>query len=181
MNGRRSDLKSDIYASTSYTRTISQTTKSKPQRGGIFIKNPLHSISIKLSVNGHRFKDVGLMGKYLAFTILILCIGCSKNLDEPHGDFRIDVSVRHHTLAVPYTEVFLAYDTKNFPGKDTSVYDLFFIADGKGKILMKNLFPGNHYIYGRGYDGDSLFGNRPIYIDPLDPDRYSHIIFQISE
>ncbi len=116
--------------------------------------------------------------------VLLLCIGgCQPdNYDQIKGPFVLEMQVYHHTVPVPHVQAFLATDVELFPGNNTSKYDLTQTADENGHIVFRHLFPGDHYIFARGFDGvDSVFGNAPVYLDSRDTDQHVKIIFQVSE
>ena len=71
---------------------------------------------------------------------------------------------------------------EDFPGEDLSTYHFSTTSDQNGRAIIRGLLPGYHWINGHGMDnGDSIKGNRAIYIDPQDEDKTTKVILQVSE
>ncbi len=94
---------------------------------------------------------------FLAFCFLF--IGCEKNSQHDEagniivkGTNKLIVTAMHHTWAVGNVRVFLKKDATEFPGTDTTLYDLKTTADGSGVALFENLFQGNYFLYAKGFD-----------------------------
>lgn len=113
---------------------------------------------------------------------IVWAIGCSKPEANELGDRVLEVQVYHHAEPVANCDVYLMEYAEDFPGEDLSTYHFRTTSDDRGKAMLKGLLPGYHWINGRGMDaGDSVKGNRAIYIDPKDNDNYSKVILQVSE
>jgi len=119
----------------------------------------------------------------IIFFTIFLAYACETDLNGSlDGNHTVEVQVYHHIVPAPFTEVYLMEDVDEYPGDDLSKYHIKATADISGVAILSKVFPGEHWLYGRGYDGvDSVFGNKPIYIDPRDSDKRSKIIFLISE
>jgi len=104
--------------------------------------------------------------------LLALLYGCKKNTElqteRIAGKFSCIVKVKHHSWEVPGIKVCLKANTTAFPGYDTAKYDRIFITDTQGNVNFDSLFPGNYYLYSRGFDmiwGDTVIGYAPIVIN----------------
>jgi hypothetical protein len=102
---------------------------------------------------------------FIIFIFSGILISCSKNSADPPqkvvGTIACQVVVKHHTWGVPGIAVHLKRNVQTFPGYDTSVYDLHRTTDTQGTVLFDSLYPGNYYLYSRGYDliwGDTVTG-----------------------
>ena len=98
------------------------------------------------------------------------------------GGFTLEVQVYHHSVPVPNALVLLKEEVDDFPGKSLEIYDFSSRCDINGKCTIDGIFPGNHWVYGVGFDGiDSVFGNTSVYMDPRDTDGRSKLILLVSE
>src|SRR3989304_4643547 len=75
------------------------------------------------------------------------------------GDATITLSVKHHTLPIPGSTVYVKYGSSVFPGGDPSNYDDSKITDANGGAVFPGLLNGKYYFYGGGYDST---GNFPV-------------------
>lgn len=94
---------------------------------------------------------------FLLVTLLLLCT-CKKSdtvnssSGGIHGTITMDVTVMHHTWGVPSIPVYLKYNATDWPGKDTTLYDVKQRANREGFISFPQLGPGNIVIYAAGFD-----------------------------
>lgn len=72
------------------------------------------------------------------------------------GNIRLQVTTQHHSWVVPYLDIYLKRNADTFPGDDVSLYEYQTSGNGNGVAVFKELYPGNYYVYARGYD--SYFG-----------------------
>ncbi len=94
-----------------------------------------------------KTRNILLLPLLLAF----FSFSCKKN--QLGGKSTISGTVSHHSKIIPYATVFIKYNAKEFPGKDTTVYDAKVRADAAGKYSLK-CYKGDYYLYGYGYDYD---------------------------
>ena len=80
---------------------------------------------------------------------VILLSSCKKN--QAGGSSSIKGTVAHHGLAIPFSRVFIKFNATEFPGSDTTKYDLKLATAANGTYSV-SLYQGNYYIYGYGYD-----------------------------
>lgn len=127
-----------------------------------------------------------------ALVILVLIFsGCSKENTAPGGNpviegtIQLEVHSIHHNWDVSGITVYLAKNTTEFPGRDSSVYNLKGQSDGYGKYTFEKLYPGNYYVYASGYDaiwGSYVFGSAPIVLDETTViDNFNSITLLVSE
>jgi len=76
-------------------------------------------------------------------------ISCKKN--ELGGKSTIKGVVKHHDKAIPYATVFIKFNAKEFPGKDTNLYNAKVKADATGNYNI-GCYKGEYYLYGYGFD-----------------------------
>lgn len=91
-------------------------------------------------------KKIILLSTLVVFMFLI---SCKKN--QLGGKSTITGKVAHHSKAIAYATVFIKFKAKEFPGKDTTVYDDKVRADADGNFSIK-CYKGDYYLYGYGYD-----------------------------
>ena len=100
--------------------------------------------------------------------IIISLFSCKKDKVDNnivYGTINIAVSVKHHSWPVPNIPVYLKRNTIEFPGTDTSLYELKTFADSDGKAGFEKLHPGKYYLFTSGYDyyfGADVTGSTPI-------------------
>ena len=104
--------------------------------------------------------------------LLAMLYSCKKNTElhaeKITGKIACTVKVKHHNWEVPDIMVCLKANTNVFPGYDTAKYDRYFITDTQGNVTFDSLFPGNYYLYSRGFDiiwGDTVIGYAPLVIN----------------
>jgi hypothetical protein len=112
--------------------------------------------------------------KHLLIPVLfvILLFSCRKEENNPGGTtvvqggkVTLTAQVKHHSFPVGGCEVYLKYNTSEFPGKDVSQYDLHKTAGPNGFVQFEALPNGDHYLYARGWDAavsDSVTGYIPV-------------------
>jgi hypothetical protein len=96
--------------------------------------------------------------KYLILPILllttILFTGCEK--EGAGGQVDLSVYVKHHKDLIPNAVVYIKYGAKEFPGRDSKLYDDKIIVGSEGHHNghghFKGLRKGNYYLYSVGYD-----------------------------
>lgn len=84
-----------------------------------------------------------------ALVIFLFITGCKKN--QLGGNSTIKGKVAHHSKPIPYATVFIKFNSKDFPGTDTTKYDDKVRADANGEYSIK-CYKGNYYLYGYGQD-----------------------------
>lgn len=97
-------------------------------------------------------------------TLIIILSGCAKNAGTG-GNNTIIATAKHHGLIIPEATIYIKYNSKDFPGENTSVYDDFKTAGKDGKVTFEGLKRGDYYLYGIGYDSSikqTVVGGIPI-------------------
>lgn len=79
----------------------------------------------------------------------IVFFSCKKN--ELDGKSTIKGKVVHHSKAISYATVFIKFNSKEFPGSDTTLYDAKVKADIDGNYLIK-CYKGDYFLFGYGMD-----------------------------
>lgn len=83
-----------------------------------------------------------------------ILVGCTREDIVSNGV--VSGQVKHHEWTVPGIKVYLKKDAKDFPGRDTSLYNLVSTASGMDAYYaFRGLPAGDYYLYATGYD--SLF------------------------
>jgi hypothetical protein len=132
--------------------------------------------------------------RFLSSVLVILFLifsGCSKENTAPGGNpvvegtIQLEVHSIHHSWDVSGIVVYLAKNATEFPGRDSSVYDLKGQSDGYGKYTFEKLYPGNYYVYASGYDaiwGSYVFGSTQLVLDETTVvDNFASITLIVSE
>jgi hypothetical protein len=91
--------------------------------------------------------------KKISILILILTFiysACTKS--GLGGEAEIHIDVKHHSVLIPFSKVYIKYDAKEFPGDDLTKYDAFITTNNMAHGHFENLKKGNYYIYGVGFD-----------------------------
>ena len=60
--------------------------------------------------------------------------------------------VKHHALSIPNARVFIEFGATEFPGSDTTAYDLRTTADSAAYYEFTALKSGDYYLYSVGFD-----------------------------
>lgn len=82
-----------------------------------------------------------------------------------YGTYSVNIEVVHHSWHVPNIPVYLKRNASTFPGPDTSLYEISTIADSDGKASFDKLYPGQYYLFAKGYDyyfGAEVQGASPL-------------------
>ncbi len=125
----------------------------------------------------------------LIFAIFTLS-SCKKECHGPksnsvEGKVVLNVHVVHHTWDISYSDVYLKYNTITFPGADSTLYDQKQKTDGYGEVSFTKLFPGNYYLYTKGFDstfGATVIGYKQITISPENlVNNQMSVILYVSE
>ena len=121
-------------------------------------------------------------------SITALLTGCDdkgNSQDLIAGSYTLEVTAKHHSWPVRELSVFLAVDKQQFPGYDSSAYRWKTITDSSGIAAFNRLFPGDYYLYARGYDstwGDTVIGYMPLRITAeTQPDNTIEADLYVSE
>ncbi|TAH43264.1 MAG: hypothetical protein EYC69_03055 [Bacteroidetes bacterium] len=112
---------------------------------------------------------LGLSGMWSVIALIVMMISsCKKNTDAPQiieGTLALEIQVKHHSWNVPNIPLYLKKNASEFPGTDTSLYELTTFADSDGKATFAKLYPGNYYLFAHGYDyyfGADVLGSTAI-------------------
>jgi hypothetical protein len=101
------------------------------------------------------------------------------------GKIVLQISVMHHTWAVPGINVYMKLNTLNFPGSDTTLYDQVAKADNEGVVQFDGLFPGNFFIYAKGYDPifrANVVGGAPLTLNSSNvTNNEAYLTLQVTE
>jgi hypothetical protein len=81
--------------------------------------------------------------------VFFLAISCNKN--ELGGKSTITGTVIHHSKAIPNATIFIKFNAKDFPGKDSTLYDEKVRCDADGVFTVK-CYKGDYFLYARGMD-----------------------------
>ena len=68
------------------------------------------------------------------------------------GNITLKIRAMHHYWGVSYLPVYLKKNATDWPGPDSSKYELHTAADNEGNCEFDNLFPGKYYVYAHGFD-----------------------------
>jgi hypothetical protein len=104
---------------------------------------------------------------------IFLLSSCKKDRNADNaaavkGTIMLEVHSIHHTWDVSGIKVYLKKNVTEFPGMDSTLYDISGQADGYGIFTFENLFHGNYYVYASGYDayfGAHVYGYSPVVLD----------------
>jgi hypothetical protein len=103
--------------------------------------------------------------KILTLAVILTITACKKN--GTGGKETIKGVVAHHSRAIPNSKVYIKYNATEFPGSTISNYDDKVIANSEAAYEIKNLRPGEYYLYAVGVDPSSVepvFGGVPVVI-----------------
>lgn len=105
----------------------------------------------------------------LIIFFVFITSGCKKKetVTPIESKIILAVSVTHHDVPVPRLPVYIKFNTPTYPGRDSTKYDVRKLTDESGMVYFSNITPGNHYIYGYGYDADwgmNVIGYHPLII-----------------
>ncbi len=134
------------------------------------------------------------MKAYFAFLILVslLISSCKKNNPTDangneivRGAIRFEISAVHHTWPVGGIDIYLKKNATDWPGPDSTLYNLHLKADASGSAVFENLFPGNYFIYAKGFDstfGLEVTGIHAIVLNSITAaDNYAYFKLYVSE
>lgn len=93
----------------------------------------------------NRFKIIVL------FALLFSIYACKKN--QVGGKATIKGVVLHHSKPIANALVYVKYNSTEFPGDNTTLYDSYVTADNSGNYSI-SVFKGSYYIYSVGKDYD---------------------------
>jgi hypothetical protein len=89
----------------------------------------------------------------LNFSVLVLLLILSSCRKEgAGGKSSVSGNIRHHSALIPNATVYLKYGAKEFPGTNTSVYDVSVNADANAHYQFSDLRKGDYYLFAVGYD-----------------------------
>jgi hypothetical protein len=128
----------------------------------------------------------------LFLLVILLFISCKKDVqrdEDGHiivkGSNRLIVTLVHHSWAVTNVSVWLKNNATEFPGTDTMVYDWNTTSDLSGVAVFENLFPGNYFLYAKGFDatwGGEVHGYYPVVLNSTTiTNNESYITLLVSE
>lgn len=123
-------------------------------------------------------------------TLLVLLYSC-KPKTVPSGEVKIHVNVKHHSVPIAFSKVYVKTGSLEFPGKDSSLYEYYITTDQQGYVLMENIGNGEKkfILYAKGIDPawDStgttpVWGFQPVYLN-TNPgeDKERFITIPVSE
>lgn len=72
------------------------------------------------------------------------------------GNVTVVVDITHHFWGVPSIPVYIKFNTTEWPGRDTALYDEVAITNHDGSVQFTHFLPGNFEIYSAGWD--SIWG-----------------------
>lgn len=85
---------------------------------------------------------------FICFTILLT--GCHK--EGKGGKASINGKAAHHGLPIPNCVIYIKYGATDLPGTSPSSFDDNVVCDAGGNYEFKDLYKGDYYLYGIGYD-----------------------------
>lgn len=68
------------------------------------------------------------------------------------GKAGLSGTVKHHTMPIPNCVVYIKYGATELPGTDISKYDDHVTTDANANYEIKDLYKGDYYLYGVGFD-----------------------------
>ncbi|MGZ4048321.1 MAG: hypothetical protein ACXVPU_13370 [Bacteroidia bacterium] len=89
---------------------------------------------------------------FLLFSVTTLLIFTACHKPGVGGHSSVSGNVMHHTKLIPNAIVYIKYGAKEFPGTDVSKYDDHMTSDTNAHYEFKNLYKGDYFLYGVGYD-----------------------------
>lgn len=98
-------------------------------------------------MNFYTTKNIAIL--IISGISILLFTHCKKN--QLGGKSIVEGYVKHHGKNIAYARVFIKFNAKDFPGKDTNVYDAKVAADQDGYFKI-NFYKGDYYLFGFGYD-----------------------------
>lgn len=86
----------------------------------------------------------------IAFLLITVITACHK--EGTGGKSSVSGHVKHHTKLIPNAVVYIKYGATEFPGSDISKYDASMTSDTNAYYEFKELYQGDYFLYGVGYD-----------------------------
>ena len=112
------------------------------------------------------------MTRFYFFSLLFL-FSCLKTQTPETVELPTEVRVQvlHHNLPMKYLPVYFKYNTEEFPTYDDpeTWMDTMLLTDVQGRIAMRPIREGNHWLVATGYDSMPLphmvYGSLPFTIN----------------
>jgi hypothetical protein len=86
----------------------------------------------------------------ICFISVIFLAECKKN--QLGGKSKVKGIVAHHTKPIANAIVYIKFNSKEFPGQNTAVYDASVTANSSGYYEINNFYRGDYYLYALGTD-----------------------------
>jgi hypothetical protein len=128
---------------------------------------------------------------YSLFAVSFAIFSCKKNKEVPAGNVNIHVNVKHHAAAIAFSKVYIKYNTLDFPGKDSSLYDTYVTTDANGYVEINNIGNGEkkYILYGKGIDPNfdsthttPVWGFQPVLVTTKPgEDKEKYVTIPVSE
>ena len=119
----------------------------------------LHSEQKQMTKHGYTIWQINniknlRMKKIINFIIfttigLFIFTSCKKN--QLGGDASLTGIVMHHNKPISNAKVYIKFNTTEFPGADSTIYDSFVQADGNGNYSIP-FYKGSYYVFAIGRD-----------------------------
>jgi hypothetical protein len=116
---------------------------------------------------------------------------CHKPSSVEGGTVNVLVNVKHHQAAIAFSKVYIKYNTLIYPGKDSTLYDTYKVADENGFLRFDDLGNGKKefLLFAAGIDPDwdttkltRVWGYYPVAISTsLGEDKEVKVIIPVSE
>ena len=91
--------------------------------------------------------------KFILVLILLSLIGLSSCTKAGKGGkSTIEGLTKHHTRIIPFTTVYIKYNTQQLPGTDPSNFNDNVVSDSQGNYKFSGLEKGNYFLFGIGFD-----------------------------
>ncbi len=91
---------------------------------------------------------------FLALSLTGIGLVSCKSKYDPGltGEAILSGKVMHHDDIIPNAIVYLKFGALEFPGPDSSDYDIVIAANSDGFYIIENLNAGFYYLYSTGID-----------------------------
>ena len=92
------------------------------------------------------------------FVVMLFCTCKKSDSTSPsggvtvQGNVTLTVNVMHHWWGVSSIPVYIKFNSTQWPGKDTTLYDMRQVANMEGIVTFNHLGPGDLVIYAAGFD-----------------------------
>lgn len=90
---------------------------------------------------------------YTSISFLVFT-NCKKN--QLGGNASLKGSVIHHSKPIPNSKIYIKFNTTEFPGADSTIYDCYVQADANGNYTIP-FYKGSYYVYAIGRDLDIAY------------------------